>query len=111
LKRIDVSAKMSFSHSAEIAMGFDTRVLTGVGVLAAVTEAGSFARAAETLGLTPSVERALQPRPTRDSRSPSATSEPEWPEIYGNNGVGRRIVTRILEDCEKFTHETAFSVG
>jgi len=35
-------------------MGFDTRVLTGVGVLAAVTEAGSFARAAETLGLTPS---------------------------------------------------------
>jgi len=41
-------------------MGFDTRVLTGVGVLAAVTEAGSFARAAETLGLTPSgVSRAV----------------------------------------------------
>jgi DNA-binding transcriptional LysR family regulator len=60
LKRIDVSAKMIFSHSAEIAMGFDTRVLTGVGVLAAVTEAGSFARAAETLGLTPSgVSRAV----------------------------------------------------
>jgi UDP-N-acetylglucosamine 2-epimerase len=45
------------------------------------------------------VERALQ------------TSELEWPEIYGNNGVGRRIVTRILEDCEKITHATAFAVG
>jgi Bacterial regulatory helix-turn-helix protein, lysR family len=35
-------------------MVFDTRLLTGVGVLAAVTEAGNFARAAEMLGLTPS---------------------------------------------------------
>jgi len=35
-------------------MGFDTRLLTGVGVLAAVTEGGNFARAAEILGLTPS---------------------------------------------------------
>jgi DNA-binding transcriptional LysR family regulator len=41
-------------------MVFDTRLLTGVGVLAAVTEAGNFARAAETLGLTPSaVSRAV----------------------------------------------------
>jgi DNA-binding transcriptional LysR family regulator len=41
-------------------MAFDTRLLTGVGVLAAVTEAGNFARAAETLGLTPSaVSRAV----------------------------------------------------
>lgn len=40
--------------------GFDTRLLTGVGVLAAVTEAGNFARAAEVLGLTPSgVSRAV----------------------------------------------------
>jgi DNA-binding transcriptional LysR family regulator len=39
---------------------FDTRLLTGVGVLAAVTEAGNFARAAELLGLTPSgVSRAV----------------------------------------------------
>jgi DNA-binding transcriptional LysR family regulator len=60
LKRIDISAKMTFSHRMEIAMRFDTRVLAGVGVLAAVTEAGSFARAAETLGLTPSgVSRAV----------------------------------------------------
>ena len=41
-------------------MVFDTRLLTGVGVLAAVTEAGNFARAAEMLGLTPSaVSRAV----------------------------------------------------
>ena len=41
-------------------MGFDTRLLAGVGVLAAVTEAGNFARAAEIIGLTPSgVSRAI----------------------------------------------------
>src|ERR1700676_3080693 len=41
-------------------MEFDTRLLTGVGVMAAVTEAGNFARAAEILGLTPSgVSRAV----------------------------------------------------
>jgi DNA-binding transcriptional LysR family regulator len=41
-------------------MGFDGRLLTGVGVLAAVTEAGNFARAAAILGLTPSgVSRAV----------------------------------------------------
>jgi hypothetical protein len=33
-------------------MSFDTRVLAGVGVLAAITEAGSFARAAETPGVS-----------------------------------------------------------
>jgi DNA-binding transcriptional LysR family regulator len=41
-------------------MSFDARILTGVGVLAAVTESGNFARAAEMLGLTPSgVSRAV----------------------------------------------------
>jgi DNA-binding transcriptional LysR family regulator len=41
-------------------MGFDTRLLTGVGVMAAVAEAGNFARAAEIIGLTPSgVSRAV----------------------------------------------------
>ena len=41
-------------------MSFDTRLLAGVGVLAAVTEAGNFARAAEIVGLTPSgVSRAI----------------------------------------------------
>jgi len=41
-------------------MSFDARILTGVSVLAAVTEAGNFARAGEILGLTPSgVSRAI----------------------------------------------------
>lgn len=41
-------------------MSFDARLLTGAGVLAAVTEAGNFARAAEIMGLTPSgVSRAV----------------------------------------------------
>jgi DNA-binding transcriptional LysR family regulator len=41
-------------------MSFDTRLLTGVGVLAAVIEAGNFARAAEIVGLTPSgISRAV----------------------------------------------------
>jgi DNA-binding transcriptional LysR family regulator len=39
---------------------FDTRLLTGAGVLAAVTETGNFARAAKMLGLTPSgISRAV----------------------------------------------------
>jgi DNA-binding transcriptional LysR family regulator len=41
-------------------MSFDTRLLTGAGVLAAVVEGGNFAKAAEILGLTPSgVSRAV----------------------------------------------------
>jgi DNA-binding transcriptional LysR family regulator len=41
-------------------VSFDTRLLTGAGVLAAVVEGGNFARAAEILGLTPSgVSRAV----------------------------------------------------
>jgi DNA-binding transcriptional LysR family regulator len=41
-------------------MVFDARILTGVGVFTAVTEAGTFAGAAEPLGLTPSgVSRAI----------------------------------------------------
>src|SRR5260370_12819927 len=47
-------------------MVFDTRLLTGVGVLAAVTEGGHFGRAAEMLGLTPSgVSRAVARREAR----------------------------------------------
>jgi DNA-binding transcriptional LysR family regulator len=50
----------------EIVMSFDTRLLTGAGVLAAVTESGNFARAAEMLGLTPSgVSRAVARLETR----------------------------------------------
>ena len=41
-------------------MSFDSRLLSGIGVLAAVVEAGSFVRAAESLGLTQSgVSRAV----------------------------------------------------
>ena len=41
-------------------MTFDTRLVSGIGVLAAVVEASSFVRAAEALGLTqPGVSRAI----------------------------------------------------
>ena len=41
-------------------MAFDTRLLNGIGVLSAVVEAGSFARAGEAMGLTqPAVSRAV----------------------------------------------------
>jgi DNA-binding transcriptional LysR family regulator len=41
-------------------MGFDGRLVANIGVLAAIVECGSFARAADALGLTPSgVSRAL----------------------------------------------------
>jgi len=74
-------------------MAFDTRLLTGVGVLAAVTEAGNFARAAETLGLTPSaVSRAVARLEAqvgvrlfdRNSREVSLTEE------------GRRFHTQVM---------------
>ena len=41
-------------------MNFDARLLSGIGVMAAVVESGSFARAGEIVGLTPSgVSRAI----------------------------------------------------
>jgi DNA-binding transcriptional LysR family regulator len=41
-------------------MAFDTRLLNGIGVIAAVVEAGSFARAGEAMGLTqPAISRAV----------------------------------------------------
>lgn len=47
-------------------MSFDARILTGIGVLTAVTEAGSFAGAAEVLDMTPSgVSRAVARLETR----------------------------------------------
>jgi DNA-binding transcriptional LysR family regulator len=47
-------------------MSFDPRVLSGIGVLTAVTEAGSFAGAAEALDMTPSgVSRAVARLETR----------------------------------------------
>jgi hypothetical protein len=38
----------------ESSMAFDARLLSGVGVMVAVVEQESFARAADALGLTPS---------------------------------------------------------
>jgi UDP-N-acetylglucosamine 2-epimerase (non-hydrolysing) len=52
-----------------------------------------------TARIVAAVERGLQ------------MSQPEWPDIYGNNGVGRRIVTRILENCEELAPEAEFAVG
>src|SRR5271156_1211713 len=44
-----------------IVMSFDTRLLNGLNVLAAIVEAGNFVRAGEALGLTQSgVSRAMQ---------------------------------------------------
>lgn len=41
-------------------MAFDSRLLSGIGVLSAVIEAGTFARAGEAMGLTqPAVSRAV----------------------------------------------------
>jgi DNA-binding transcriptional LysR family regulator len=88
-------------------MVFDTRLLTGVGVLAAVAEAGNFARAAEMLGLTPSgVSRAvarLEARVgvrlfDRNSRGVSLTEE------------GRRfhaLVMPLLAGLDEATAEAA----
>jgi DNA-binding transcriptional LysR family regulator len=70
-------------------MSFDARILTGVGVLAAVVEAGNFARAGEALGLTPSgVSRAVSRLETRvgvrlfDRTPRSATLTEEGRRFY-----------------------------
>jgi len=74
-------------------MSFDARVLTGIGVLTAVTEAGSFARAAEALDMTPSgVSRAVARLEARlgirlFARSPRAVALTE---------EGRRFHAQVL---------------
>jgi DNA-binding transcriptional LysR family regulator len=91
-------------------MAFDARVLSGIGVLAAVVEARSFARAATALGLTQSgVSRAvarLEERVgarllQRSSRAVTLTDE------------GRRFYERVapllvgIEDAAGEAHETS----
>jgi DNA-binding transcriptional LysR family regulator len=70
-------------------MSFDARILTGVGVLVAVVEAGNFARAGEALGLTPSgVSRAVARLEARvgvrlfDRTPRSATLTEEGSQFY-----------------------------
>ena len=72
-------------------MSFDARILTGVGVLAAVVEAGNFARAGEALGLTPSgVSRAVARLEARvgvrlfDRTPRSATLTEEGRQFYNH---------------------------
>jgi DNA-binding transcriptional LysR family regulator len=91
-------------------MAFDARVLSGIGVLAAVVEAGSFARAATALGLTQSgVSRAvarLEERVgvrllQRSSRAVTLTDE------------GRRFYERVapmlagIEDAAGEAHDSS----
>src|SRR5271168_3016623 len=89
-------------------MGFDARILTGVGVLAAVTESGNFARAAESLGLTPSgVSRAVARLETRVGvrlfdRSPRAVTLTE---------EGRRFHAQILPLLAGLEEAAADAVG
>jgi DNA-binding transcriptional LysR family regulator len=53
---------------------FDARLLSGVSVMIAVVEAGSFVQAADALGLTPSgVSRSIARLETRISFSTSFT--------------------------------------
>lgn len=88
-------------------MTFDTRILTGVGVLAAVVEAGNFARAGEALGLTPSgVSRAVARLEARvgvrlfDRTPRAATLTEEGRRFYGQ-------VTPLLAGIEEAAGEAA----
>src|SRR6267378_1002217 len=90
-------------------MRFDARILTGVGVLAAVVEAGNFARAGEALGLTPSgVSRAvarlevrvgirLFDRTPRSAMLTGADVAVRFGPVDGASLVARKILeTRVL---------------
>ena len=88
-------------------MAFDARILTGAGVLAAVVEAGNFARAGEALGLTPSgVSRAVARLEARigvrlfDRTPRSATLTEEGHRFYNR-------VMPLLADIEDAAGEAA----
>src|SRR5947209_5113878 len=56
----DTSASWSILQCVEVIMHVDSRLLARIGVLSAVVESGSFIRAGEAVGLTPSgVSRAV----------------------------------------------------
>jgi DNA-binding transcriptional LysR family regulator len=88
-------------------MSFDARILTGVGVLAAVVEGGNFARAGEAIGLTPSgVSRAVARLEARvgvrlfDRTPRSATLTVEGREFYNR-------VMPLLSGIEEAASEAA----
>ena len=74
-------------------MAFDGRLVANIGVLAAIVEGGSFARAAEALGLSPSgVSRAVARLESRvgvrliDRTTRSVTLTDEGRRLYGEIG-------------------------
>jgi DNA-binding transcriptional LysR family regulator len=74
-------------------MAFDGRLVANIGVLAAIVEGGSFARAAESLGLSPSgVSRAVARLESRvgvrllDRTTRSVTLTDEGRRLYGEIG-------------------------
>jgi DNA-binding transcriptional LysR family regulator len=91
-------------------MAFDGRVVANVGVLAAIVEGGSFARAADALGLSPSgVSRAVARLESRvgvrllDRTTRSVTLTDEGRRLYGEIGP----LLSGIEDA--FTHTAGAS--
>jgi DNA-binding transcriptional LysR family regulator len=91
-------------------MAFDGRLVANVGVLAAIVEAGSFARAADALGLSPSgVSRAV----TRLERSVGVRLLDRTTRSVTLTDEGRRLYSEIgpllsgIEDA--FTHTAGSS--
>ena len=92
-------------------MSFDARILNGVGVMAAVVEAGNFARAGEALGLTASgVSRSVARLETRigvrlfDRTSRTATLTEEGDRFYSQ-------VMPLLASIEDAAGEAAGSAA
>ena len=92
-------------------MPFDGRILNGIGVLGAVVETRSFARAAKALGLTPSgVSRAIARLEERlgvrllQRTARSVTLTDEWRRFYES-------VRPLMEGIEDAAGEAAGSTG
>src|SRR5579859_4845278 len=88
-------------------MAFDGRLLTGIGVLGAVVEGGSFVRAGEALGLTPSgVSRAV----ARLEARVGVRLFDRTPRAVTLTDEGRRFhaqVAPLLAELEEATAEAA----
>src|ERR1700679_2054729 len=92
-------------------MPFDSRLLAGVGVLSAVVESGSFIRAGEALGLTPSgVSRAV----ARLEHQVGVRLFDRTPRAMTLTDEGRRFhaqVTPLLAGLEEAASEAADAVS